>query len=342
MSDELGSGPDGRGGGGRRGWSPDEVPDLAGRRALVTGATGPTGREVVLTLARHGAEVVVADRDLDQLAALVRTVDADEQVQRRGTARPVALRLDLADLDSVRDGAEEVGRQVSDQVGGAALDLLVLDEGHRDRSASTTADGFDAALAARFLGPFALVGRLLPLLTAARSGRVVTVVSPTHKLARELSADDLAGGAHGALERRTAWAAPAEAALAGLLLALELDRRARDQRVGSLRSVAALAGLDASSALDQADGLRQRVRRGPSILQAALGAVEQRSALAPWPVLMAATADLPGGTVVGPGGPLGLNGGARIVNPPRTARDRELRAQLWTQAEEATDVRYLS
>lgn len=341
MSDELGAGA------GRRHWSPDDVPDLAGRRALVTGATGPTGREVVLTLARHGAEVVVADRDLDQLAALVRTVDADEQVQRRGTARPVALRLDLADLDSVRDGAEEVGRQVGAPAGGTAegagaLDLLVLDEGHRDRSASTTADGFDAALAARFLGPFALVGRLLPLLTASRSGRVVTVVSPTHKLARELSADELAGGTHGALERRTAWAAPAEAALAGLLLALELDRRARDQRVGSLRSVAALAGLDASSALDQADGLRQRVRRGPSILQAALGAVEQRSALAPWPVLMAATADLPGGTVVGPGGPLGLNGGARIVNPPRTARDRGLRAQLWTQAEEATDVRYLS
>ena len=57
---------------------------------------------------------------------------------------------------------------------------------------------------------------------------------------------------------------------------------------------------------------------------------------------MAATADLPGSTVVGPGGPLALNGAARIVNPPQRARDREVRARLWELAEAATGVAYLS
>ena len=57
---------------------------------------------------------------------------------------------------------------------------------------------------------------------------------------------------------------------------------------------------------------------------------------------MAATADLPGSTVVGPGGPLALDGAARIVNPPHRARDREARRRLWELAEEATGVEYLS
>ena len=129
-----------------------------------------------------------------------------------------------------------------------------------------------------------------------------------------------------------------------MMFALELDQRAREQGL-TVHSVAAVAGLDASGVLGpggQAGALTERARRGPGILRAALGAVEQRSELAPWPALMAATADLPGSTVVGPGGPLGLNGAARIVNPPQRARDRAVRARLWAMAEAATGVEYLS
>ncbi|KQT92113.1 hypothetical protein ASG49_09100 [Marmoricola sp. Leaf446] len=318
------------------GWTPDDVPDLTGRRALVTGATTGTGREVAMTLARHGATLVVADRDLDALADLVRTLDAE------GAPRPVAVRLDLADLDSVRDAA---GTVLAGPDG--PLDLLVLDEGARPRSVARAADDLDPALTARFLGPFALTGLLLPRLRGATRARVVTVVSPAHRLAREVPT-----GPEGApdagddqLRRRTAWAAPAEAALAALMFALELDTRARQHGLTTLDSLAAVAGLDASGVLGeggQAQALTQRARRGPGILRAALGAVEQRSELAPWPALMAATADLPGSTVVGPGGPLGLNGAARIVNPPQRARDRDARSRLWELAEAATGVEYLS
>ena len=320
-------------------WTPDDVPDLTGTRALVTGAAHGTGREVALTLARHGATVTVADRDLDALADLVRSLDAE------GAVRPVPVRLDPADLDSVRDAATTVltgpdGPELP-------LDLLVLDEGRRDRGVARSEDDLDPALTARFLGPFALTGLLLPRLRRSTRARVVTVVSPAHRLARDVPAEP-AGRSDpdgDALRRRTAWAAPAEAALAGLMFALELDRRAREHGVPTLDSLAAVAGLDASGVLGeggQGQALTQRARRGPGILRAALGAVEQRSELAPWPALMAATADLPGSTVVGPGGPLALNGAARIVNPPQRARDREVRARLWELAEAATGVAYLS
>ncbi len=312
------------------GWTPDDVPDLTGVRALVSGAAAGIGREVALTLARHGATLVVADRDLDALGDLARSLDAE------GAVRPVPLRLDLADLDSVRDAAAAVPD--------GPVDLLVLDEGRRGRSVARSEDDLDPALAARFLGPFALTGLLLPRLRESTRARVVTVVSPAHRLAREVPAEQEARDGD-ALRRRTAWAAPAEAALAAMMFALELDARAREHGVGRLHSLAAVAGLDATGALGAGGpgtAVAERARRGPGILRAALGAVEQRSELAPWPALMAATADLPGSTVVGPGGPMALAGAARIVNPPHRARDREARGRLWELAVEATGVDYLS
>jgi hypothetical protein len=57
---------------------------------------------------------------------------------------------------------------------------------------------------------------------------------------------------------------------------------------------------------------------------------------------MAATADLPGSTYIGPSGPLEANGHPKIVAPRRLAQDREAQARLWEISEEATGVRYLS
>lgn len=291
-------------------WSSDDLPDLAGRRALVTGAGSPLGRETALALAGRGAELLLADPDLDALGDAVRRVDA------AGAARPVAVPLDLADLDSVRDAAAHA-RSVALE----GLDLLVLHDAGRERGA-TTSDGEEVSLVARAWGPFLLVARLHDLL-----GRVVSVVPPSYRLAREVSPNLDDEG----LLRRTGWGGSSEAALATLLLALELDARARAAGSG-LRSLVAVAGLDVSGPLGRAEQVRRG--RGPSILDAAARAVGQRGEVAHHPVLMAATADLPGSTVVGLGGALGLGTTPRIVNPPRTARDRELRRRLWTLAVE--------
>jgi len=59
---------------------------LAGRTALVTGASAGLGRHFARLLARHGATVVVAARRVPQLAALVAEIDSSG-----GTAHAVAL-----------------------------------------------------------------------------------------------------------------------------------------------------------------------------------------------------------------------------------------------------------
>jgi len=77
--------------------------DLTGLTALVTGASSQGfGAHFARTLAKSGAEVVVAARRAAPLAVLV-----DEIVAAGGRARAVCM--DVANLQSVRDGLDEAG-----------------------------------------------------------------------------------------------------------------------------------------------------------------------------------------------------------------------------------------
>ena len=68
--------------------------------------------------------------------------------------------------------------------------------------------------------------------------------------------------------------------------------------------------------------------------------VSQSPAAGAAPLLMAATADLPGGTYVGPGGPAELRGAPRVVGTSRLARDPEAARRFWEIAQDATGVAY--
>src|ERR671915_1396348 len=78
-------------------WTAADIPSQAGRVAVVTGATSGLGYHTAKGLAGAGADVVLAVRD----------VERGEQV-RRETGGYAVVRLDLADLASVRAAAEEL------------------------------------------------------------------------------------------------------------------------------------------------------------------------------------------------------------------------------------------
>ena len=89
---------------------------LEGRKALVTGASGGLGRQIALTLAGAGAQVVVAARDATGLTTLV------EEIEGLGT-KAQAVSLDVCDAASVEDGMERLKRQVG------PLDVVVNNAG---------------------------------------------------------------------------------------------------------------------------------------------------------------------------------------------------------------------
>src|SRR2546423_13613808 len=80
-------------------WTADDIPDLSGRTAVVTGGNSGIGYHTAVELARHGARVVVASRSGDKGRAAVKQIKDTTS----GAAVVEWARLDLANLSSVRD-----------------------------------------------------------------------------------------------------------------------------------------------------------------------------------------------------------------------------------------------
>ncbi len=150
--------------------------DLTGRTAVVTGGAVGIGYYTAEGLAACGAHVVIAGRNADRAHAAQRAIQAqlpDAQVSYQP--------LDLADLASVRAASERLSSL-------ATLDLLVANAGaigypdylrppgERGVRAQTTVDGHELFWGTNFLGHYALVAALVPLLTAS-AGRCVLVGS---------------------------------------------------------------------------------------------------------------------------------------------------------------------
>ena len=148
-------------------WTPDQIGDLSGTTALVTGANSGIGLVEARELARHGADVVLAVRNTDAGDA------AAERIRAAGVTGTVRVeRLDLASQESVHALAERFE---------GPLDLLVNNAGvmapPRRRE---TSDGFELQFGTNHLGHFALTGLLMPHLLEAPAPRVTTVSSIAH------------------------------------------------------------------------------------------------------------------------------------------------------------------
>ncbi|MFD6100112.1 SDR family oxidoreductase [Nocardiopsis flavescens] len=187
------------------------IPDLSGKRALVTGASDGMGLGMAARLAGAGAEVVMPVRNPAKGEA------AATEIRRSVPGAKVSLRsLDLSSLASVAALGETLREE------GDPIHLLINNAGVMmppDRQ--TTADGFELQFGTNHLGHFALVAHLLPLLRAGRA-RVTSQVSIAANRG-SINWDDLNW------ERRySGQGAYSQSKIAFGLFGLELDRRSRD------------------------------------------------------------------------------------------------------------------
>ncbi len=304
-------------------WTLDDLPHQTGRTVVVTGCTrGGLGFHAGLELARRGATVVLAGRNAESLAASETAILADLP-----DARLTTLEVDLADLSAVRRAAV----QAADL---GPVHVLLNNAGVMATPHSRTADGLELQLATNHFGPFLLTGLLLPQLVEAADARVVTVSSLMHKNARRAPLDD-PRSPHGCYRR---WQAYSRTKLANLLFTFELDRRLR--RAGlAVAAMAAHPGYSGTHLV--ANGRLGRSSGGvASILDAANRAISQPAAAGALPLLMAATADVPGSSYCGPGGPGELRGPPRLVGCTRLARDEHAQHALWELSERTVGLTY--
>jgi len=304
-------------------WTTDDIPDQAGRTAVVTGPTiGGLGHHTALELARRGARVVLAGRNPDKVAA---AADAIERAVP--DARLESLTLDLADLDSVRHAAAAAARF-------GPVHVLVNNAGVMGTPYRRTADGLELQMATNHFGPFLLTGLLLPQLAASGDGRVVAVSSPMHRVARSAPLGD-PGRQEGRYWR---WHVYGQTKLANLLFTGELERRLREAGL-PVKALAAHPGFSGTHLA--ANGQYGRAQGGiASVLDGAIRAVAQSAAAGAWPTLMAATADLPGDSYCGPSHRREMSGPPTLVGRTRLARDRDAARRLWEISEKTTGITY--
>ena len=181
----------------------------AGRVAVVTGANTGIGRATALGLAGRGWRVFVAARSREKGEAAVAGI-------RAATGSPFVwfLALDLADLSSVRAGADSFLAR------GEPLHVLVNNAGVAGRR-GLTRQGFELTFGVNHLGHFALTAALADRLASSGPARVVTVASDAHYSAPGIDFGALRRPARGITGLREY----AVSKLCNVLFAQELARR---------------------------------------------------------------------------------------------------------------------
>jgi NAD(P)-dependent dehydrogenase (short-subunit alcohol dehydrogenase family) len=152
---------------------------LAGRVALVTGASSGLGRHFARLLARHGARVAIAARRTDALATLAAEIAAEG-----GIADPVAL--DVRDPASVSAAVAAVAAKAG------ALDILVNNAGVAMTKPAllTTEDEWRQVLDTNLDGAFRVARACAQAMADAKRGGVIVNIASIlgMRVAKQLAA----------------------------------------------------------------------------------------------------------------------------------------------------------
>ena len=133
--------------------------DLTGSVAVLTGASTVTGQEMVRALARRGARVIVAARNVEDVKAAAEDIDLQDIR---------VIKCDLASFRSVR----EFCRQVEEE---EKVDILINNAETFSTERVLTEDGQDTVFQVNHLSRFLLTNLLLDKLKASKAARIINV-----------------------------------------------------------------------------------------------------------------------------------------------------------------------
>ncbi|OIQ31140.1 MAG: oxidoreductase [Alphaproteobacteria bacterium MedPE-SWcel] len=307
---------------GPKGWTPERLGTLAGKTFVITGANAGAGFQAARILLSKAAKVVMLNRSAGKSAAAVQGLK-----QEFGPGAEVSfIRMDLADLASVRAASEEVLKTVPQ------IDALICNAAIAQvPDQNLTKDGFESQLGTNHYGHFALSGLLFDRIEASQ-GRIVVVASLGYKMGiRTIQFDDMNWDT-----AYSANAAYSQSKLAQMMFAYELQDRVKAAGK-SVEVYVCHPGASATSLISTSGGRMTRfawwlMTKTPLVQSANKGA---------YPEVMCATEDgLQQRALHGPTGWMQTGGpvGTGTLDPH--AHDKPVMTRLWDLSEQATGVRW--
>jgi NAD(P)-dependent dehydrogenase (short-subunit alcohol dehydrogenase family) len=286
-------------------WSAARLGDISGTRVIVTGATNGVGLATATALARAGAHVILAVRNLELGANRAAAMGGDTSV----------VKLDLADQASVRAFPGLFDGDV---------DILINNAGLVAQRRSDTADGFETTLATNFLGPFALTNLLFDRVRS----KIINVGSDAHKSAT-VAFDD----PHLRTRKWSSFPAYARSKLAVMLWGLELDRLLREAN-SPVTSYLTHPGWVSSNLSNVSD--TRIMSAFHSVVNTVANVVGNDIDAGAAPTLYCITEPIPPGSYVGIDGRFGFKGGPTLAGRTANACDFQDARKLWDFAERQT------
>ncbi len=294
-------------------WKAENIPNQKGKVVIVTGSSSGIGFEAAKILANKAASVIIAVRDLEK-----GNKAAEKIIAQNKNADVKVLELDLANLESVKNFAENFGKTYSH------LDLLINNAGVMIPPYAITADGFELQFGTNHLGHFALTARLLEVLLKTDKARIVNVASSAHKVGN-LNFDDLTW------EKRSysAWRAYGDSKISNLYFTYELNRKLKENNL-DLLITAAHPGYTATE-----------LQRNMGMFEFFNNIFAQDVSMGALPTLRAATEDgLKGAEYFGPSGFMEMRGFPEQVESNNLSKDEAIAKKLWEVSEALTGVKF--
>ncbi len=293
-------------------WTSNDIPNLKGKTAIITGGNTGLGYQISMELARKNSKIVIACRKKESGEKAIKEI---EKKLNRKIDHDI-IRLDLTDIHSIKQFAKEF-EEKNEQ-----LDILVNNAGVVSlKERQVTNDGIEMHMATNHLGHFALTGLLLPKLKKSPEARIVTMSSGGYLFAT-LDFDDM-NWENRTYNRTKCYGA---SKLANLVFMVELDRLLKQHHYTAV-SVGAHPGLSATKGQkSRATGLFYKM-------------MAQSVEIGALPALMGATAEkVEGKTYFGPR--CFIRGYPKPSKMKDLVFDKELAKKLWEFSVEKTGINY--
>ena len=297
-------------------WNASQMPDLTGKRFLITGATSGIGLAAATELARRNANVVITARSVEK---------ARDAIKNIGPGLVDYILMDLTDLESVKRAAARVDR---------AFDVVVLNAGVMATPFTKTVDNFELQMGTNHLGHFAFAG----LIKNQIKDRLVVVSSFAHKMGSfgDNSQEAIRNLCLG-IGKYQKWQVYGASKLANLLFVSEIERL-RIEKNWSFIPLAVHPGYSDTNLQAVASQMRGAAteEKITMMINKILAQPASQGAL---PTLAASVyPDLIGARFIGPNGFMEMRGTPKLTRAKALAYDQLLAKNLWQVSEELTKV----